>query len=98
MSTTPLPTCDDLATGPVPMLRTELPGPLARAFINRDRAVTSTSLARVHPLVPARAAGCVIEDVDGNRFLDVNAGIAVTPRATATPDVVEAIERQTRER
>jgi 4-aminobutyrate aminotransferase len=96
MSTTPLPTFDDLATGRVPLLRTELPGPRARACIQRDRAVTSRSLARVHPLVPARASGCVIEDVDGNRFLDLNAGIAVTATGHCHPHVVAAIERQTR--
>jgi 4-aminobutyrate aminotransferase len=96
MSTTPLPTCEDLSIGPVPLLRTELPGPRARAFIHRDRAVTSPSLARVHPLVPARAFGCVIEDVDGNRFLDLNAGIAVTATGHCHPHVVAAIERQTR--
>jgi 4-aminobutyrate aminotransferase len=50
----------------------------------------------VHPLVPARASGCVIEDVDGNRFLDLNAGIAVTATGHCHPHVVAAIERQTR--
>ena len=87
---------DDLATAPAPRLRTEVPGPTAREYIARDRAVTSPSLARVHPLVPARAAGCVIEDVDGNRFLDFNAGIAVTATGHCHPRVVEAIERQAR--
>ena len=87
---------DDLASSPVPALRTEIPGPNARKYIARDRAVTSPSLARVHPLVPARAAGCVIEDVDGNRFLDFNAGIAVTATGHCHPHVVEAIERQSR--
>ena len=94
MSTHPLPTDDDLATGPVPLLRTELPGPRARTFIARDRAVTSTSLARVHPLVPQRASGCVVEDVDGNRFLDFNAGIAVTATGHCHPRVVAAIDAQ----
>jgi 4-aminobutyrate aminotransferase len=93
MSTTPL-SHDDLATGPAPLLRTEVPGPRARGFIARDRAVTSTSLARVHPLVPMRASGLVIEDVDGNRFLDFNAGIAVTATGHCHPHVVAAVERQ----
>jgi 4-aminobutyrate aminotransferase len=93
MSTTPLRT-DDLANAPAPLLRTEVPGPRARKYIARDRAVTSPSLARVHPLVPAAAAGCVIEDVDGNRFLDFNAGIAVTATGHCHPHVVSAIERQ----
>ncbi|HET9729978.1 MAG TPA: aspartate aminotransferase family protein, partial [Acidimicrobiia bacterium] len=55
MSTTPLPSPDFHAT-PVPLLRTDVPGPRARAFIARDRAVTSPSLARVHPLVPAQGS------------------------------------------
>jgi 4-aminobutyrate aminotransferase len=93
MNTNPLPT-DDLTAGPVPLLRTEVPGPRARTYIARDRAVTSTSLARVHPLVPNRARGCVIEDVDGNRFLDFNAGIAVTATGHCHPQVVAAIEAQ----
>src|SRR5207248_11700243 len=80
-----------------PRLVTELPGPRARELIERDRRVTSPSLARAYPLVPARGAGCVIEDVDGNRFLDLNAGIAVASTGHAHPDVVRAIERQARE-
>jgi 4-aminobutyrate aminotransferase len=97
MSTTPIPSGpDDLAHAHVPLLRTEVPGPRARSYIARDRAVTSTSLARVHPLVPAQAAGCVVQDVDGNRFLDFNAGIAVTATGHCHPHVVEAIERQAR--
>ena len=93
MTTNPVST-DDLTTGPVPLLRTELPGPRARGYIARDRAVTSTSLGRVHPLVPSRARGCVVEDVDGNRFLDFNAGIAVTATGHCHPHVVAAIEAQ----
>jgi 4-aminobutyrate aminotransferase len=87
---------DNLATAPVPRLLTELPGPRARAYIERDERVTSTSIARVHPLVPARAAGCVIEDVDGNRFLDMNAGIGVVATGHCHPHVVAAIEQQAR--
>jgi 4-aminobutyrate aminotransferase len=96
MSTTPLPALDDLAAGPVPLLCTDLPGPRAREHITRDRLVTSPSIARVHELVPARASGCVVEDVDGNRFLDFNAGIAVTATGHCHPHVVDAIERQAR--
>ena len=85
-----------LATAAVPDLRTEIPGPLARAAIERDRRLVSPSMGRVHDLVPARAAGCVVEDVDGNRFLDLNAGIAVTATGHCHPDVVAAIDEQTR--
>ena len=87
----------DLATAPVPHLATELPGPKAAEWIARDAAVASPSMARVYDLVPARGAGCVIEDVDGNRFLDFNAGIAVTATGHCHPQVVEAIERQARD-
>ena len=77
-----------------PRIVTELPGPKARELIERDGRVTSPSLARAYPLVPARGSGCVIEDVDGNRFLDFNAGIAVTSTGHGHPAVVEAIRRQ----
>ncbi|MET0144518.1 MAG: aminotransferase class III-fold pyridoxal phosphate-dependent enzyme [Ilumatobacteraceae bacterium] len=77
-----------------PQLRTALPGPLARAIIARDEAVTSPSLTRVYPLVVRRARGCVIEDVDGNRFLDFNAGIAVIAAGHGHPAVNAAIHAQ----
>ena len=80
--------------GPAPAISTELPGPLAREIIARDEAVTSPSLTRVYPLVVRRARGCVIEDVDGNRFLDFNAGIAVTAAGHAHPAVNAAIHSQ----
>lgn len=79
---------------PVPDIRTELPGPRARQVLDRDRAVTSGSLARAYPLVPRRGSGAVIEDADGNLFLDCNAGIAVTSTGHAHPRVVAAIRQQ----
>lgn len=88
-------TADDLtATSTAPALRTALPGPNAAAIIARDEAVTSPSLTRVYPLVVRRARGCVVEDVDGNRFLDFNAGIAVVAAGHAHPDVNAAIHAQ----
>ena len=87
----------DLAQARAPHLVTEIPGPKALARIERDRRVTSPSLPRAYPLVPRRGAGSVIEDVDGNRFLDVNAGIAVTSTGHAHPAVVAAIQRQAEE-
>ncbi len=77
-----------------PDVRTPLPGPIAQAIIARDEAVTSPSLTRVYPLVVQRARGCVIEDVDGNRFLDFNAGIAVVAAGHAHPAVNAAIHAQ----
>ncbi|HYY80562.1 MAG TPA: aminotransferase class III-fold pyridoxal phosphate-dependent enzyme [Actinomycetes bacterium] len=79
---------------PVPDLRTELPGPAARAVLERDARVTSPSLPRAYPLVPRRGFGSVLEDVDGNLFLDANAGIAVCSTGHAHPRVVEAVRRQ----
>jgi len=79
---------------PVPHLRTELPGPQARLVLERDAAVTSPSLPRAYPMVPRRGTGSLIEDVDGNLFLDFNAGIAVCSTGHAHPRVVEAVRRQ----
>jgi 4-aminobutyrate aminotransferase len=56
--------------------------------------VTSPSLPRAYPLVPVRGEGCVIEDVDGNRFLDFAAGIAVNSTGHAHPRVIERIRHQ----
>lgn len=83
-----------LADAPVPDLRTPIPGPATRAAIARDRSLVSPSMGRVHDLAPARAAGCVLEDVDGNRYLDLNAGIAVATTGHCHPAVVAAIEHQ----
>ena len=80
-----------------PRLRTELPGPKAREVLERDERTTSPSLPRAYPFVPARGSGSVVEDVDGNVFLDVNAGIAVTSTGHCHPRVVEAIQRQAAE-
>ncbi|MDZ8080039.1 MAG: acetyl ornithine aminotransferase family protein [Nostoc sp. DcaGUA01] len=77
-----------------PRLITSLPGPRAQAIIQRDRAVTSPSYTRDYPLVVARGEGCMVEDVDGNVFLDMTAGIAVTATGHAHPEVVKAIQEQ----
>ncbi len=87
----------DLAAAQAPRLLTEIPGPEALARIERDRKVTSPSLPRAYPFVPRRGSGSVVEDVDGNVFLDLNAGIAVTSTGHAHPSVVEAIQRQAEE-
>jgi 4-aminobutyrate aminotransferase len=84
-----------LAQAPaVPHIVTELPGPKARAHLEFDSQWTSPSLPRAYPLVPVRGEGCVIEDIDGNLFLDFNAGIAVTSTGHCHPDVVRRIQEQ----
>jgi 4-aminobutyrate aminotransferase len=80
----------------LPQILTPLPGPRATALIERDSRVLSPSYTRCYPLVAARGEGAMIEDVDGNRFLDFNAGIAVASTGHCHPQVVEAIEEQSR--
>ena len=77
-----------------PNIITELPGPKARAIIARDEAVASPSLTRAYPLVAESGSGMVVTDVDGNRFLDFAAGIAVCSTGHAHPKVVSAIQEQ----
>jgi 4-aminobutyrate aminotransferase len=77
-----------------PEIKTPLPGPRARAIIDRDRAVVSPSYTRGYPLVIEHGAGAMVEDVDGNVFLDCSAGIAVTATGHSHPDVVAAISSQ----
>jgi 4-aminobutyrate aminotransferase len=78
----------------LPQILTELPGPRAKALIARDEAVLSPSYTRPYPLVAARGEGSIVEDVDGNRFLDFNAGIAVVATGHCHPRVVAAIRDQ----
>ena len=78
----------------LPHLSGPVPGPRARAIIERDAIVVSPSYTRSYPLVAESGAGAIVEDVDGNRFLDFNAGIAVVATGHCHPRVVEAIRQQ----
>jgi 4-aminobutyrate aminotransferase len=78
----------------VPDIRTELPGPKAQVLLDRDARYVSPSYTRVYPLVVERGSGAVIQDVDGNLFLDCTAGIAVTATGHCHPHVVAAIKDQ----
>ena len=77
-----------------PLIRTTLPGPKAKAIIERDGKVVSSSYTRSYPFVMARGTGAVVEDVDGNVFLDCAAGIAVNSTGYSHPLVVAAIVDQ----
>ena len=77
-----------------PEIRTELPGPRARAIIERDARYVSPSYTRDYPFVIARGEGALVEDVDGNRFIDCAAGIAVNSTGVSHPEVVAAITAQ----
>src|SRR5262245_51811315 len=78
----------------VPEIKTSLPGPKAKAIIDRDRMYVSPSYTRDYPFVIAKGEGAIVEDVDGNRFLDCAAGIAVNSTGVSHPDVVKAIAEQ----
>jgi 4-aminobutyrate aminotransferase len=78
----------------VPTIKTPLPGPRAKALLERDERYMSPSYTRIYPLVCGRGSGAVMEDVDGNLFLDFTAGIAVTSTGHCHPHVVAAIQDQ----
>ena len=71
-----------------------LPGPIAKSYIERDNAVISPSYPRGYPFVMDHGSGVEVWDVDGNRFLDFAAGIAVTSTGHSHPRVVKAIQEQ----
>ena len=75
-----------------PRILTPPPGPKARAVVERDAAWTSTCYIKEYPLVVARGEGVMVEDVDGNRFLDFMAGIAVASTGYGHPKVVAAVK------
>jgi 4-aminobutyrate aminotransferase len=71
-----------------------LPGPKARTIIKRDQAIISPSYPRGYPFVMDHGKGTEVWDVDGNRFLDFAAGIAVAATGHSHPKVVKAIQEQ----
>jgi 4-aminobutyrate aminotransferase len=75
-----------------PHLKTALPGPNARAMLARDVSVASPSYPRDYPFVMSHGRGTEAWDVDGNRFLDFVAGIAVCSTGHAHPRVVAAVK------
>jgi 4-aminobutyrate aminotransferase len=72
----------------------KLPGPKARAIVERDQAVISPSYPRGYPFVMDHGRGTEVWNVDGNRFLDFSAGIAVASTGHSHPEVVKAIQEQ----
>ncbi|HYL37545.1 MAG TPA: aminotransferase class III-fold pyridoxal phosphate-dependent enzyme, partial [Bryobacteraceae bacterium] len=85
------------ADGRFPQLVTTLPGPEARRIVALDAEYVSPSYTRSYPLVARRGRGAIVEDVDGNRFLDFSAGIAVVATGHCHPRVVQAIQEQAAE-
>ncbi len=76
---------------------TDLPGPKARAIIEKDEKYLMPSNWRYLPFVPKSGTGCYIEDVDGNVFLDLVSGAAVMNLGLGNKDVFEASVEQARE-
>jgi 4-aminobutyrate aminotransferase len=81
----------------LPRIKTALPGPKAQEVIAYDAKYISPSLSRDYPLVANRGYGAIVEDPDGNAFLDFCAGIAVCSTGHCHPKVVEAIQKQAAE-
>jgi 4-aminobutyrate aminotransferase len=81
----------------LPHLVTALPGPKAKRVVEQDRQFLSPSYTRSYPLVAKQGRGAMIEDVDGNTFLDFAAGIAVVATGHCHPEVVGAIQKQAAE-
>lgn len=77
-----------------PSIVTELPGPIARAMIAQDKDHLSPSLIFCYPLMVKQASGCMVEDVDGNVFLDIQAGVATCSTGHCHPRVAAAMKEQ----
>jgi 4-aminobutyrate aminotransferase/(S)-3-amino-2-methylpropionate transaminase len=75
-------------------LVTEIPGPASLELTKRRAAAVSHGVGMTMPVFAARAAGGIVEDVDGNRFIDLGSGIAVTTIGNAAPRVVDAVRAQ----
>lgn len=75
-------------------LVTEIPGPKSLELTKRRAAAVSRGVGNTMPVFAARAAGGIVEDVDGNRLIDLGSGIAVTTIGNAAPRVVDAVRAQ----
>ena len=89
----PGPSCEALAARPISIV-TDPPGPRAQEMIARALPHLSPSLIHCYPLMVRRASGCMVEDVDGNVYLDVEAGVATASTGHCHPAVAAAIAAQ----
>lgn len=78
----------------LPEIKTSLPGPKAKRLLEKDAKYISPSYTRSYPLMVERGYGAMIEDVDGNIFLDFNAGVAVAALGHAHPEITDVITKQ----
>jgi 4-aminobutyrate aminotransferase/(S)-3-amino-2-methylpropionate transaminase len=75
-------------------IRTAIPGPHSTELAKRKVAAVSRGVGSTMPVFAARAGGGILEDVDGNRFIDLGSGIAVTTIGNSSPRVVDAVREQ----
>ena len=75
-------------------IRVQPPGPKARKIVDRTEEALSPSIARFYPLAVESAHGCLVKDVDGNTYIDMNAGIAVLAVGSTPEPVVKAVKEQ----
>nr|WP_309225427.1 4-aminobutyrate--2-oxoglutarate transaminase [Quadrisphaera sp. INWT6] len=96
-SPTSRPAAAPAAAGDLPQSRhlaTELPGPRSRALMDRKTSAVASGVGTTVPVFAVRAGGGVVEDVDGNRLVDLGSGIAVTTVGASHPAVVAAVQEQ----
>jgi len=74
-------------------LATEIPGPLSTAAMQRRKDAVSGGLGTAIPVIIVRASGAILEDIDGNRIIDLGSGIGVTTVGNAAPRVVERVQK-----
>lgn len=75
-------------------LATAIPGPRSQALIDRKGTAVARGVGTTMPVYAVRAGGGIVEDVDGNRLIDLGSGIAVTTVGNSAPKVVEAVRSQ----
>lgn len=78
----------------LPVIKTVLPGPKAKEMIERRHNAIPNAIGCIYPVVINRAEGAIIEDVDGNRFLDFIGGVGVLNIGYSHPEVCEAVKEQ----
>src|ERR1700722_1617281 len=79
---------------PTISLRTSIPGPKSQELMRRRNAAVARGVAHATPIFAARAEGAMLEDVDGNRYLDFAGGIGVLNVGHRAPRVVAALRKQ----
>ena len=75
-------------------IQTPLPGPKVQSVLEQDYRFVSLFYSRPYPMVAKEGHGMVITDVDGNRFLDFSAGIAVCATGHCHPQIVKVVQEQ----